>query len=68
MGATSSTGTGLGQSFGEYKPETSSGCCGKARPEETPSSPPKKYCSAKVKSGNKVRYRSGFSSGKIKGC
>ncbi len=39
-----------------------------ASSEEPASSPPKKYCSAKVKSGNKVRYRSGFSSGKIKGC
>jgi len=68
MGATSVTGTGPGESFGEYKPENSSGCCpsGPAQEASTPTRI-RRQCAAKVRTGGSVIYKSG-GSGKIRVC
>ncbi len=67
MGATSVTGTGLGESFGEHKPENSNGCCGGRPVETTPTTPIRRQCAARIKTGSVVRLKT--SSGtKIRTC
>ena len=59
MGATSITGKGPGESFGLHKPENSNGCCGGKAPESVARTPLKRVCSAKLKIGGSVSYKTG---------
>ena len=67
MGATSVTGVGPGDSEGEYKPENTTGCCGRGTPTESTATPLRKNCAAKVKIGGNTRYKTG-NSGRIRVC
>lgn len=57
MGATTTTGTGLGESFGEHKPENSNGCCGGRQPETEATPVIRRQCAARIKTGSVVRHK-----------
>ena len=61
MGATSVTGTGFGDSQGEYKAENqAASCCSSGpTPPVTPPTPVKTHCVTRISTGYTIRYKLG---------
>lgn len=68
MGATTTTGTGPGDSEGLYKPEHNTGCCNAKNPPRVETTIPKKQCASRIVAGGRTRYKAGSSSSAHKGC
>jgi hypothetical protein len=68
MGATSTTGTGPGESHGVPKPENSTGCGGAGPDEPEPTPEVKRGCVVKHKSGNVASASAGSGGTGVKVC
>jgi hypothetical protein len=69
MGASSSTGVGMGDSHGKHKCANQCGGCGcKCQPETPADTPHKRGCVTRVASGQKKAYNAGKGTTGIRVC
>ena len=59
MGATSVTGRGKGESFGEHKPQNGGGCCQWQTPIDNTPKIRNNYCTTRYSTGSVIRHKVG---------